>query len=159
MLPLEKFKQSGIKIALFYETDGRMGNDFSDFSLIASDITYMAANYFGYPSYLYFEGKPVVAIYLTRVVGRNGTLEQVTGLMRDAARSAGVGEIYLIGDHVFRSPPKMGRNAFSNLLKQIRLLDAVTNYDVKGSSNAAGLYATQSEVEIRLNVTLSKYSI
>ena len=97
MSPLEKFKQSAIKIALFYETERRMGNDFSDFSLIASDITYMVANDFGHPSYLYFEGKPMVAIYLTCAVGRNGTLEQVTGLMQDAARSAGVGKIYLIG--------------------------------------------------------------
>ena len=55
------------------------------------------------------------------------------------------------GDHVFRSPPKMGSNAFSNLLKQIRLLDAVTNYDVKGSSNAAGLYSTQSKVDAYYN--------
>jgi len=151
ILSFQKFQDSGIKLALFYETEGRMGNDFGSFSAIDGDIRYMAKNYFVKSSYLRIDGKPVVVIYLTRVLGSKGTLKKVTTLMREAARSAGTGEIYLIGDHVFLSPPSEGSVAYTELLLQLALLDAVTNYDVYGSSNAAGFHATQSEVDAYYN--------
>ena len=147
ILSFPKFKDSGIKLALFFETIGRMGNDFGSFSFIDSDIRYMAKHYFGNSSYLRIDGKPVVVIYLTRVLGNKGTLKKVTRLMREAARLAGAGEIYLIGDHVFRTPPSKNSAAYTELLGQMALLDAVTNYDVYGSSNAAGFHATQAEVD------------
>ena len=125
-----------MKIALFYETSGRM-DDFKDVSNVASDIEYMTQNYFNHPNYYKIEGKPVLFIYLTRVLSRNGVLENTVEIMRDAANQAGF-EIYLVGDQVFGNPPSS--------TDQMALLDAVTNYDVYGSSGGK-MYATQEKVD------------
>jgi len=125
-----------MKIALFYETSGRMP-DFTDLSNVRSDITYMAENYFDHPNYYTIDGRPVLFIYLTRVLSGKGVLEETMELMRDAAADAGF-DLYVVGDHVFNQPPAS--------TDQIALLDAITNYDVYGSSGAK-MYATQSKVD------------
>jgi glycoprotein endo-alpha-1,2-mannosidase len=125
-----------MKIALFYETSGRMP-DFTDVKNVASDINYMTENYFDHPNYFRIDGKPVLFIYLTRVLSRNGILKNTVDIMRDAASKAGFG-IYLVGDQVFGKPPSS--------TDQLALLDAVTNYDVYGSSGGR-MYATQEKVD------------
>ena len=125
-----------IRIALFYETTGRT-RSFSSFDLVGSDIAYMAEHYFNHPNYLKIEGKPVLIVYLTRVLSRNGTLGEVVGAMRASAAQAGQ-ELYIIGDEVFGQPP--------NSSNALGLLDAVTNYDVYGSMGAKG-YAGQHAVD------------
>lgn len=125
-----------MKIALFYETSGRMP-DFTDLSNVRSDITYMAENYFDHPNYYTIDGRPVLFIYLTRVLSGRGVLEETMELMRDAAADAGF-DLYVVGDQVFNQPPAS--------TDQIALLDAITNYDVYGSSGAK-MYATQSKVD------------
>lgn len=124
-----------MKIALFYETTGRMPN-FTDASNVESDIKYMAENYFDHPNYFKIDGKPVLFIYLTRVLSREGILEKTLNTMRNTARQAGF-EIYIVGDQVFGQPPSS--------TKHIDLLDAITNYDVYGSSGGK-MYATQEKV-------------
>lgn len=133
---LEHPDLGNMKIALFYETSGRMP-DFTDVSNVASDIAYMAENYFNHPNYFKIEGRPVLFIYLTRVLSSKGVLEETMNIMRSAANSSGY-DIYIVGDQVFGQPPSSA--------DQLALLDAATNYDVYGSSGAR-LYATQKKVD------------
>ena len=125
-----------MKIALFYETSGRM-KDFVDDSNVASDIKYIAENYFDHPNYYTIDDRPVLFVYLTRVLARNGNLESTMDLMREAASEAGH-DIYIIGDQVFGKPP--------STTDDIALLDGITNYDVYGSSGGK-MYATQEKVD------------
>lgn len=125
----------GMKIALFYETSGRM-KDFTDLSNVASDISYMAKNYFKHPNYYKIDGRPVLFVYLTRVLSGKGILRNTMEIMRSTAIDAGF-EIYIIGDQVFGQPPSS--------TDQIALLDGITNYDVYGSSGGK-MYATQEKV-------------
>jgi len=124
------------RIALFYETAGRVP-DFTDLTNVAADVGYMAANYFDHDNYLRIDGRPVLFVYLTRVLSRNGLLHQFTTLARQAAAEAGH-DIYLIGDEVFGKPPVTSA--------ALQLLDGVTNYDVYGSMGAHG-HAGQAAVD------------
>ena len=124
-----------IKIAVFYETTGRT-NNFEDYENLGPDITYIANNYFNHPNYLKINNKPVLFIYLTRVLSGRGTLQSSLTTIRSAASTAGY-QIFIIGDQVFGSPPSSASD--------ISLLDAITNYDVYGSMGANG-YATQASV-------------
>lgn len=124
------------KIALFYETPGLTSN-FTNFSNVGSHITYMAANYFGHPNYLKMNGKPVLFVYLTRVLSSMNALQGVVDSMRAAAANAGY-ELYIVGDEVFGAPPGDA--------SQFAMLDAVTNYDVYGSGGVTG-YAGQVAVD------------
>ncbi|MEX0986094.1 MAG: glycoside hydrolase family 99-like domain-containing protein [Bacteroidales bacterium] len=125
-----------MKIALFYETSGRIP-DFTDLSNVRSDIEYMAETYFDHPNYYTIDGRPVLFVYLTRVLSGKGVLEETVNIMRAAAGDSGF-DIYIVGDHVFGKPPSS--------TDQIVLLDAITNYDVYGSSGAR-MYATQWYVD------------
>lgn len=125
-----------MKIALFYETTGRIP-DFTDLSNVSADIEYMAENYFDHPNYYTIDGRPVLFVYLTRALSSRGVLEQTMDLMRAAANSSGY-DIYIVGDQVFGQPPSSA--------DQLALLDAATNYDVYGSSGAR-MYATQKKVD------------
>lgn len=125
-----------MQIALFYETSGRTRN-FEDFADVGADIAYMAEHYFDHANYLRIDGKPVLFVYLTRVLSRKGTLAEMVGLMRAAAEQAGH-EIYIVGDEVFGQAPASS--------EALALLDAVTNYDVYGSVGAKG-YAGQAAVD------------
>lgn len=125
-----------IKIAAFYETTGRT-NEFADFNNVRSDIAYLADKYFGHPNYLRINDRPVLFVYLTRVLSNRGTLADFLEIMRDAASDAGF-NIFIVGDEVFGSAPSSAGN--------IPLLDAITCYDVYGSTGAH-VYATQSGVD------------
>lgn len=124
-----------LKIAILYETAGRT-NELQDYSALGPDIAHLADNYFSHPNYLKNEGKPVVMVYLTRVLSDLGTLTSSLSAMRQAAAAKGY-ELYIIGDHVFGSPPASAED--------LALLDAVTNYDVYGSMGVSG-YAGQAAV-------------
>jgi len=125
-----------MQIALFYETSGRTRN-FEDFSDVRADIAYMAEHYFDHANYQRIDGRPVLFVYLTRVLSRKGTLGDMVAIMRAAAKEAGH-DIYIVGDEVFGQPPASS--------EAMVLLDAVTNYDVYGSVGAKG-YAGQAAVD------------
>ncbi len=133
---LEHPELGDMQIALFYETTGRMP-DFTDLSNVRSDMEYMASNYFNHPNYYKIDGRPVLFVYLTRVLSREGLLDETMDIMRDAANDAGF-DVYIVGDQVFGQPPSS--------TNQLALLDAVTNYDVYGSSGAR-MHATQNKVD------------
>ena len=124
-----------LKIAVLYETVGRT-NNFQDYSALGPDLTYLAQNYFSHSNYLKINGNPVIIVYLTRVLSDKGTLQTSLSSMRQAAANEGY-ELYIMGDHVFGSPPASAGD--------IALLDAITNYDVYGSMGVTG-YAGQTAV-------------
>ena len=133
ILPHEEL--GDMQVALFYETSGRIP-EFEDMSNVSADIAHMAANYFDHANYLRIDGRPVLFVYLTRVLSRNGVLDEVVVRMRDAATDAGH-DIYIVGDQVFGQPTNSSA---------LGLLDGVTNYDVYGSMGAQG-YAGQQKVD------------
>jgi len=125
-----------MQIALLYETTGRT-RKFSAFDNVAPDIAHLAERYFDHPNYLQIDGRPVLFVYLTRVLSRHGTLGEMVEAMRVTAREA-EHDIYIVGDEVFGQPPASS--------EAIGLLDAVTNYDVYGSMGAKG-YVGQAAVD------------
>ena len=139
IMPHSDLASSGVKIALFYETTSRLqiGKDKNYTAVNAySDVQYMARTYFDDPNYLKIDGKPVLFVYLTRVLSNKGYLEEVTWLMRQAAMDNGGHELYIIGDEVFSRAPDNGHN-----YEPFDLLDGVTNYDVYGNLGRPDGYA------------------
>ncbi len=124
-----------LKVAVHYETAGRT-REFTDFARIRSDFAYLAASYFGDERYLELDGRPVVVVYLTRVLEACGALRGAVKAMRAGAATAGF-DVYLVGDHAFGAPSPDA---------ELSLLDAVTNYDVYGAMGARG-YAERAGVE------------
>ena len=123
------------RIAVLYETTGRT-RDFTDYTAVRPDVAYLARTYFDHPNYLRIEGRPVLFVYLTRVLAQRGQLEAVVTNMREAAAAEGH-EVFIVGDHVFGSAP--------GVAGQMALLDGVTGYDVYGSMAVKG-YASHSQV-------------
>lgn len=129
------------QVGIFYETSGRIPEDrnFST-SNVESDIEYLCKTYFDHPNYYRVDGRPVLFLYLSRKLETAGQMEEVVLLMRSVAEFWGH-DLYLVGDHVFATPPT-GDDTFLPFL----YLDAVTNYDVYGSMGATG-YAGQDAVD------------
>jgi glycoprotein endo-alpha-1,2-mannosidase len=119
-----------MKVALLYESTGRIREEFNDTSFASNvepDILHMCENYFDHPNYLKFNGRPVLFVYLTRVLSSQAKLEQVILTMRSTADTCGH-SIYIVGDHAFHNSPDPSLVNLAFLY-----LDAVTNYDVYGS--------------------------
>ena len=129
-----------LKIALHYETTGRI-KDNSDMSVPRSDMQYMCENYFDHPNYYKINGRPVLFVYVTRVLHREGVLEEALLTMRSEASKCGH-NLYLIGDQVFQSAPDP-----DDIFVPFWYFDAVTNYDVYGSSGRPEGYAGKEAVD------------
>jgi hypothetical protein len=151
----DTFPINNFKIALFYETLSRIPQIGTtgtyNTSRVKGDIEYMATTYFGRPNYLKIDGKPVLFVYLTRVLQmKNSTnpshsnlLSEVIDLMREAASSKDY-LLYIAGDQAYGSPPT------STSYTPFTLLNAVFNYDVYGSMGRP-LYANSSGVQAYKN--------
>jgi glycoprotein endo-alpha-1,2-mannosidase len=126
-----------MKVALLYESTGRIREEFNDTSFASNvepDILHMCENYFDHPNYLRFNGRPVLFVYLTRLLSSQAKLEQVILTMRSTADTCGH-SIYIVGDHAFHNSPDP---SLVNL--EFLYLDAVTNYDVYGSLKSDRLW-------------------
>lgn len=137
------------KISLLYETFGRILEE-EDYSLyrVQPDMEFMCTNYFSHPNYFQIDGKPVVYIYLTRLLEDIGKLPGVVDIMRQSVKRACGQEIYIIGDHIFGPPlPSVVEDAQA----AFDMLDGVTNYDVYGSISKSvgsmGGYLQQGDVQ------------
>ena len=119
-----------LQIALHYETTNRIIKD-GDMSVVESDIEYMCENYFGHKNYYKIDGRPVLVVYISRKLEELGSLESSLLTMRSVASKCDQ-NIYLIGDAVFAKAPDADEPFVS-----FRYFDAVTNYDVYGSSGAS----------------------
>ena len=95
-----------LKIALHYETTGRLGTGGAgdQLQMPRSDIEYMCEHYFNHPNYYKIDGRPVIFMYISRVLHSAGTLEQALLTMRSTASKCGH-NLYLIGDSVFEKAP------------------------------------------------------
>lgn len=131
-----------LKIALFYETTGRI-EESEGFSLdrVIPDIKYMCQNYFPHPNYYRVNGRPVLFIYLTRMLAGLGILDEVLEQMRKAAAEEGH-TIFIVGDHAFQFAP-----ADDPVNPPISILDAITTYDVYGSMFQPSPYATKEDIQ------------
>lgn len=128
-----------MKLCLFYETTGRIDVDTRNTTKVYNDIAYAAKTYFNHPNYHRIDGRPVLFVYLTRVLERQDMLREVLSLMRTAAFDNGH-LLYIVGDHAFGSPP-------DTKLKALNWLDAVTNYDIFGSMNRPDGFAGMRAVK------------
>uniref|UniRef100_A0A7S4AA28 Uncharacterized protein n=1 Tax=Pseudo-nitzschia australis TaxID=44445 RepID=A0A7S4AA28_9STRA len=129
-----------LKIALHYETTGRI-KDNSDMTVPRGDIQYICENYFDHPNYYKIDGRPVLFVYVTRVLHKDGVLEEALLTMRSEASKCGH-NLYLIGDQVFNSAPDP-----NDVFVPFWYFDAVTNYDVYGSSGRPDGYAGKDAVD------------
>lgn len=108
------------KIALLYETTGRIKKDdngnYNYEKNVASDFNYICQqqDYFSHGNYYKINGRPVIAIYLTRALDSNEVLDDVVQIIRDECDNHNV---YIIGDHVWGMPPD----------EALDHLDAITN--------------------------------
>ena len=132
------------KVSVFYETTGRI-KESEGYSTqrVGPDLEYLCNTYFNHPNYLRIDDKPVMFVYLTRKLeSHNETLlPTVLDEMRTAAQTAGCGEIFIVGDHVFQGPPGL-----EEVVPPVSILDGVTNYDVYGSMGGKGGYAGRKAV-------------
>ena len=128
----------GTRIALLYETNARVkrGLKHNITDIFYQDVEYIANTYFDNPNYYRIDDRPVMFVYLTRVLHREGNLEIVTSQMRQAAMDNGGHDLYIIGDQVMSSAPSNGKT-----YEPFDLLDAVTNYDIYGNLRRPSGYA------------------
>ncbi|KAL3921837.1 MAG: hypothetical protein SGILL_002540, partial [Bacillariaceae sp.] len=84
-----------LKIALHYETTGRLGDGRERIANAKTDIEYMCEHYFDHPNYYKIDGRPVVFIYVSRKLETVGTLEEALLTMRSTANKCG-SSLYLI---------------------------------------------------------------
>lgn len=131
------------RIAILYETLHLVPQ--SSLIGVLDDIHYIAKTYFGHPNYYRIDNKPVIFIYLARVLNNDGILKDFVYLLRSGAAQMGYDEIYVIGDVVFGDPPASFSNS-SEWYEPFFLLDAVGTYDVYGSIGATG-YAGQDAID------------
>jgi glycoprotein endo-alpha-1,2-mannosidase len=117
-----------LKIALHYETVGRLGEGTTKIENAKTDIEYMCEHYFDHPNYYKIDERPVIFIYISRLLEAVGTLEKALLTMRSTANKCGK-SLFLIGDSVFESAPDP---AVPHV--PFWYFDAVTNYDVYGSA-------------------------
>jgi len=124
-----------IKLAVFFEPKITLAN-------VTEQTNYLCDNYFNRPGYFRIDNKPVIFVYLTRVMS-DANLAEYTNSIRMAARDKGIGEVYIVGDEVFG-----GIDRFN--AERVRLLNAITNYDVYGSLRrlgASGQYVTTANLD------------
>jgi glycoprotein endo-alpha-1,2-mannosidase len=136
------------KIALLYEGGGRGINAPKgwDTSKVYGDMEYICTTYFDHPSYYRIQGKPVLVIYLSRQMHHQGVLTTVLRNMRKAANDKCQTILYIIGDHVWNSPPTKNKDFYAPFDTPHASLDAVTNYDVYGNVGSTP-YATQAKLD------------
>jgi glycoprotein endo-alpha-1,2-mannosidase len=130
------------KIALMYESTSRVKKSEGwTTQRVASDMKHICQTFFHNNNYYKVDGKPVIAMYLTRVLHGNGMLKKVTKIMRRTAKRVCDTDIYIIGDQVWGNPPSPGED-----FPPFDYLDAVTNYDLYGNTNHPP-YAGQETVD------------
>ena len=120
------------KVALLYETTGRIKkSEEYDPWRVDGDIDYICNDYVDHPNYFRINGRPVLVVYLTRLLENRGVLDIVMAKIRDKCP-----ELYVIGDQVWGDPPD----------EALDQLDAVTNYDIYGNMGKP-TFAGQSGVD------------
>jgi glycoprotein endo-alpha-1,2-mannosidase len=99
-----------------------------------ADMVTIARRYFGHPSYLRIDGRPVIELYVTREI--RGLFPQAMHEMRQALRAEGW-QPFVIGDEIFwavieanEDPLAPPRVTGEPQVSRIRLFDAITAYNL-----------------------------
>lgn len=131
-----------IRFCIFYNSSGLVGRQTGDGILFdeatknrfVSDMVTIARRYFGHPSYLRVDGRPVIMLYITREI--HGLLAQGMGEMRQSLAAEGY-DPFVIGDEIFWAvieanddPSAPARAAGDPQTSRIRLFDAITAYNL-----------------------------
>eukprot|EP00536_Pseudo-nitzschia_multiseries_P002707 jgi/Psemu1/63780/estExt_Genemark1.C_370012 len=131
-----------LKIALHYETFGRLGREVDRIENAKSDLEYMCEQYFDHPNYYKIDGRPVLFLYLSRNLHRKGHLEEALLTMRSTANKCGH-NLYIVGDHSFG---KSTSTSEDDPHLPFWYMDAITNYDVYGASGRPAGYVGREGV-------------
>lgn len=130
------------RFCMFYDSTGlgyseeRMGVVFDrpTKDLFVSSMVELARTYFGHPSYLRLHGRPVIILYITRVM--RGLFAQAMQEMRSALRAEGY-DPFVIGDEIYwivvqasDSPDAPAIATGEPQVARIRLFDAITAYNL-----------------------------
>jgi len=134
---LENPQRGDVKLCVFWEPSITRGDGVTT-SSISAETDYLCDNYFESRAYLRVDGKPVVFIYITRALEFDA-LEKCVNAIRSSAKKKGK-EIYIVGDEVW------GKPNIAKKTPRVKLLDAVTNYDVYGNLGRAK-YVTDRVLE------------
>jgi glycoprotein endo-alpha-1,2-mannosidase len=129
-----------IRVALHYETSGRLGKEVEEIENARSDVQYMCENYFDHPNYYKIDGRPVLVIYISRHLYQIGKLDEALLTMRSTAAKCGH-NLYLVGDQVFSEAPDP-----DEVHVPFWYFDAVTNYDIYGSAGRPKGFAGREAV-------------
>jgi glycoprotein endo-alpha-1,2-mannosidase len=131
-----------IRFCIFYNSfglgDRQSGGgillDAATKSRFVTDMVTIARRYFGHPSYLRIDGRPVLIVYLSREM--HGLLPQAMGEMRQSLSAEGYNP-FVIGDEIFwavieanEDPSAPGRVTGDPQVSRIRLFDAITAYNL-----------------------------
>jgi hypothetical protein len=135
MKQVEK-EENPLKIALLYESTNRLRVDGEwqlDVDRIETDMEYITKEYFDhFDNYFRIDGKPVLFIYLTRVLQSEGgnhedgktLLQQTIELMKEKAKQ----DIFIVGDHAFDAYPEDVMSSTAALHNSsLKVLDGITN--------------------------------
>jgi glycoprotein endo-alpha-1,2-mannosidase len=131
-----------IRFCIFYEstdldvsaTAPGIAFDTATKARFVTDSMTIARRYFGHPSYLRIDGRPVLLLYVTREM--YGLLPQAMREMRQAMAAEGY-DPFVIGDEIFwavvearEDPAAAARITGEPQLARIRLFDAITAYNL-----------------------------
>lgn len=89
--------------------------------ILLKDFLYLARTYFAHPNYLKINNRPVVILYLTRII--TGDFEKVIPAVKSIFKQQTAYDLFLIGDEVFWDEPNE---------KRIVVFDAITSYNMYG---------------------------
>lgn len=125
-----------IAFTVFYETVGRLKRSGdgtisldspANRARLIADFKYLAENYFDHPSYLRIDDKPVVAIYLTRIL--TGDVAGAVTDLRSEVRALGF-ELFILADEVYWQSP-----VDPEQIARMRNYDAVFSYNMHYSNS------------------------
>jgi glycoprotein endo-alpha-1,2-mannosidase len=131
-----------IRFCIFYESSdlgtpekgGGVVFDAATKNRFVSDMVSLARRYFAHPSYLRWNGRPVLLVYITREL--RGLLPQAMREARHALAAEGY-DPFVIGDEIFwavleanEDPTAAGHVTGEPQITRIRLFDAITAYNL-----------------------------
>jgi len=130
-----------IRFCIFYEL-GDLGYDVDSGFLLfdesrverfLADMDQIATRYFGHPSYLKVEGRPVIVLYVTRTTA--GLFSEAMSQFRSRMAARGINP-YVIGDEIFWSVARDDGKGYTTEPQRgrIGLFDALTAYNLYDST-------------------------
>jgi len=113
-----------------------------------ANLVYVGQNYFNHPNYLKINNKPVVFMYLSRLLKTEGDYAKIFNRIRMVLKEKTKQDIYLVGDEVFWTEPDYAR---------IAQFDAITVYNMYGPDKYSG-YAGESGFLKDMDEAFARYS-